>query len=79
LSLYEVVLRCPDREELRLTDRDPRLDGYVTIDGQKCEIVAEQESSDAEITRRFIVRPVSGRGEQGFRRSRPKNRGPDNG
>jgi hypothetical protein len=45
--------------ELRLTDRDPRLDGYVTIDGQKCEIVAEEQSPDAEVTRRYIVRPVS--------------------
>jgi hypothetical protein len=57
--LYEVVLRSPDREELRFTDRDPRLDGYVTVDGQRCDIVAEQESPDAEVTRRYIVRPAS--------------------
>jgi hypothetical protein len=33
--------------------------GYVTIDGQKCEIVAEEKSSDPEVTRRYVVRPVS--------------------
>jgi hypothetical protein len=42
-----------------LTDRDPRLDGYVTIDGQRCEIVEEQSSPDAEVTRRYIVQPVA--------------------
>ena len=58
MSLYEVVLRLPDREELRVTDRDPSLVGYVTIDGRKCEIVAEEASPDVEVARRYIVRPM---------------------
>jgi hypothetical protein len=58
VSLYEVVLRLPDREELRVTDHDPGLVGYVTIDGRKCEIVAEEASPDAKVARRYIVRPM---------------------
>ena len=58
MSLYEVVLRLPDREELRVTDRDPSLVGYVTIDGRKCEIVAEEASPDVKVARRYIVRPM---------------------
>jgi hypothetical protein len=62
--LYEVVLRLPDREELRVTDHDPSLAGYVTIDGRKCEIVAEEDSPDAKVARRYIVRPMSAAGSK---------------
>jgi hypothetical protein len=57
--MYEIVLRSPDREEIRVTDHDPHSEGYVTIDGQKWEIVAEEEASNAEAERRYIVVPVS--------------------
>jgi hypothetical protein len=61
--MYEVVLRSHDREEIRVTDHDPRPAGYVVINGQKWEIVAEEEASNADAVRRYIVAPVAaGRG-----------------
>jgi hypothetical protein len=56
--MYEVVLRSSDREEIRVTDHDPRQEGYVMIDGQKFEVVGEEDASNAEVERRYIVAPA---------------------
>jgi hypothetical protein len=57
--MYEVVLRSAGREEIRVTDHDPRPQGYVIINGQKWEIVAEEPAASAEAARRYIVAPPS--------------------
>ena len=59
MPLYEIVLRYPDRDEIRLTDRDPRLEGHVRINGWTCPIIEEGRPSDRAATRRFIVRAGS--------------------
>lgn len=56
MPLYEIVLRYPDRDEIRLTDHDPRVDGHVRINGSAWTIVAEREGSSGRVARRYIVR-----------------------
>jgi hypothetical protein len=55
LPLYEIVLRYADRDELRLTDRDPRADGHVRINGAVLPIIATREGSTKRVARRYIV------------------------
>jgi hypothetical protein len=58
--LFEIVLRYPDREEVRLTDRDPGADGHVRINGRIWRIIAANDgSAPGGVERRYIVRAVS--------------------
>ena len=64
MPLYEIVLRYPDRDEVRITDHDPRVDGHVNVNGETWPLVAETRPSDASVARRYYVRvgPVHGEG-----------------
>jgi hypothetical protein len=59
MPLYEIVLRYPDRDEVRLTDRDPRDDGHVRINGSRWPIIAHKPGSTPRVEYRYIVRPLS--------------------
>ena len=55
MPLFEIVLRHPDRDEVRLTDFDPRIDGHVRISGRQWRIVAEEDRPAPGITRRYVA------------------------
>jgi hypothetical protein len=57
MPLYEIVLRYPDRDEVRITDRDPRKDGVVRVGGLRWEIIAEKPGQSPGVTRRYIACP----------------------
>ncbi len=59
MPLYEVVLRYADRDEVRWTDHDPRVNGYLRLLGRQWRIVTSREASTPSIARRFIVEPAS--------------------
>ena len=60
MPLFEIVLRYPDREEVRLTDRDPGADGQVRINGRAWQIIAANDGSvPGRVERRYIVQAVS--------------------
>ena len=56
MPLYEIVLRFPDRDEVRLTDYDPREDGHVRINGSSWPIIAQKPGRTPRVARRYIVR-----------------------
>lgn len=45
----------PDRTEIRVTDRDPRVDGHVRINGVEWPIVGEAVSDTPGVARRYLV------------------------
>jgi hypothetical protein len=59
MPLYEIVLRYPDRDEVRITDQDPQDTGYVTINGSRWPIIAHEPADTPRIERRYIVRAVA--------------------
>jgi hypothetical protein len=59
VPLYEIVLRYPDRDEVRLTDSDPRDDGHVKINGARWPIIAHKPGKTSRVERRYIVLPAS--------------------
>jgi hypothetical protein len=60
MPLYEIVLRYSDRDEIRLTDRDPLEDGQVRINGAVWPIIATREGSTKRVARRYIVAAPDG-------------------
>jgi hypothetical protein len=54
MPFYEVVLRYPDRDELRLTD-EPLVPGEtVDIAGDRWSVVLERDPVDVRATARFL-------------------------
>jgi hypothetical protein len=54
MACYEVVLRYPDRDELRFTDRPLPTDRLVEIAGQTWSVTLEREPADIAATERFL-------------------------
>ena len=58
MPLYEIVLRFPNHDELRLTDHDPGLEGEVRVDGRPWVVVAEEDRvAYADALKRYVVAP----------------------
>ena len=55
MPLYEIVLCFPDRTETRITDRDPRVDGHVRINGVEWPIASESVPDTPGAARRYVV------------------------
>jgi len=56
MPLYEIVLCFPDRTEIRITDRDPRVDGHVRINGVEWPIAGESVPDTDGVACRYLVR-----------------------
>ena len=54
MAIYEVVLRYPDRDELRFTDRPLPTDRLVKIAGETWSVTLEREPADIAATARFL-------------------------
>jgi hypothetical protein len=57
MPLYEVVLRYENRDELRLTDRDPRTGSPLHMNGRRWHVVASTDGTPP-VAGRFILEPV---------------------
>src|SRR3954468_24935582 len=53
MAVYEVVLRFPDRDEFRLTDRPLKVGGTVAINGGDW-LVESEESHNGHVAVRFV-------------------------
>ena len=62
MPIYEVVLRYPDRDELRFTDRRVPTDRLVEIAGETWSVTVEREPSDIAATRFLCELATSQRG-----------------
>ena len=54
VSLYELVLRYPDREEVRLTDQPVAVGDTFEIDYEEWFVVEENEPENRRATARFL-------------------------
>ena len=62
MPLYEIVLRFPDREEIRLTDRNGYRPGERVVIAQKAYVVLGTESPQAAgASERFVLMPADDR------------------
>jgi hypothetical protein len=58
VPLYEIVLRFPDREEIRLTDRNGYRDGQEVVVAGRCFLVTGSEQPQAaRAAGRFVLEP----------------------
>ena len=58
MPLYEIVLRFPDREEIRLTDRNGYHDGQeVVIAGRRFLVTGSEQPWAASAAGRFVLEP----------------------
>jgi hypothetical protein len=58
MSLYEIVLRFADRDEIRLTDRDGFEDGdEVVIGGRRYVVTGREQPQVESAADRFVLEP----------------------
>ena len=58
MPLYEIVLRFPDRDEIRLTDRNGYQDGQeVVIAGRCYRVTGRERPRAAGAAARFVLEP----------------------
>jgi hypothetical protein len=58
VPLYEIVLRFPDRDEIRLTDQDGYADGEeVVIAGRRFRVTGREPPRAASAVGRFVLEP----------------------
>jgi hypothetical protein len=58
VPLYEIVLRFPDRDEIRLTDRNGYRDGQeVVIAGRRFLVTGREQPRAASAAGRFVLEP----------------------
>jgi len=63
MALYEVVLRFPDRDEVRITDRNGyELGQEVTIAGRPFRVAGKEQPGDASAVERFVLKPAESGG-----------------
>lgn len=55
VAVYEVVLRFPDRDELRLTDRPLMVGGNVTIGGSEWTVQSFEDDDGLRAARYICV------------------------
>jgi hypothetical protein len=61
VPLYEIVLRFPDRDEIRLTDRNGyRVGQEITIAGRSYRVTGTEEPRETSAGARFVLEPASG-------------------
>jgi len=55
MPIYEVILHKPDgHDETRLTDRQPRLNAEITIDGQGWRVIRKEPKIDPATEARYV-------------------------
>jgi len=60
VPLYEIVLRFPDRDEIRLTDRNGYQDGEeVVIAGRRFLVTGTEPPRAASAVGRFVLEPCA--------------------
>ncbi|HEV8460922.1 MAG TPA: hypothetical protein VGQ38_09450 [Gaiellaceae bacterium] len=58
MPLYEIVLRFPDRDEIRLTDYNGYQDGEeVVIAGRRFLVTGSEQPRTASAAGRFVLEP----------------------
>ena len=58
MPLYEIVLRFPDRDEIRITDFNGYHDGKeVVIAGRRFRVTGSEQPQAARATARFVLEP----------------------
>jgi hypothetical protein len=68
LPLYEVVLRFPDRDEIRLADRNGyEAGGEVVIDYRRYVVVGTEPPQWQNACERFVLKPAA---EDGLHKER---------
>lgn len=61
MPLYEIVLRFPDRDEIRLTDRDGYEAGQEVVIGARRFVITGTESPQSvSADGRFVLEPRGG-------------------
>ena len=59
MPLYEIVLRFPDREEIRVTDRDGyRAGDEIVIAGRPFCVIGTEPPQAAHSAGRFVLEPL---------------------
>jgi hypothetical protein len=59
MALYEVVLRFPDHDEVRLADRDGYQPGTEVVIGQRTYVVVGTEPPESRnASERFVLKPA---------------------
>jgi len=59
VPIYEIVLRFPDRDEIRLTDRNGYHVGQeITIAGRTFRVTGSEQPQRASAAGRFVLRPA---------------------
>jgi hypothetical protein len=62
VPLYEIVLRFPDRDEVRLADRNGYVAGAeVVIAGRTYRVLGTEPPQSAEATERLVLEPIGDR------------------
>ena len=58
MPLFEIVLRFPDRDEVRIADRDVYEPGAQVVIASRTYVVAGTESPQGpNVSERFVLRP----------------------
>jgi hypothetical protein len=61
VSLYEIVLRFPDRDEIRLTDRDGFEEGReVDVAGRRFVVTGREPPQAPRAVGRIVLEPARG-------------------
>jgi hypothetical protein len=60
MPLYEIVLRYPHGEEVRLADRAPAVGDTLQIDYVGWKVVAERDPTAANAAARYVCEPACG-------------------
>jgi hypothetical protein len=61
VALYEVVLRYPERVEIRLSDRPLTVGQELELGGVTWAVVLEREASNPSASARFVCEPAQER------------------
>lgn len=62
MPLYEIVLRFPDRDEIRITDRDGyRIGAEIRIAGRRFLVTGDEPPEALGVAGRFVLEPFDGR------------------
>lgn len=67
MALYEVVLRYPDGDEVRLTDHPLPTDSTVEIAGENWMVTLEREPANIAATARFLCELTTSQRERAQR------------
>lgn len=57
MPLYEILLRFPDRDEIRLTDNGYRTGEEILIDGRRFLVTGKEPPEALSAEDRFVLEP----------------------